>query len=263
MTTEEHTSAGIVLSGLDASNPLAFLAALGTLRTLSLAWPDRNVRMAWRQDAGAWRPVVKASVASVAGEIIDTLHSHLATMKGHCALSLGDDLKVSNHFFRQHARKAVVGAHSGSAASRTTAAFAASFACDALANNQGTVQDTALRTMSGAGHQHFLKTMRLIVEQTTAQHLQETLFELWKYDDPLTNLTLRWDPGDDSRYALQWRDPSGDPDRRCRCIHYSKERTTGKNPQAIRGLRSITRGRSASSAMSGRSSVVSSIPCPR
>src|SRR4051794_39113067 len=46
----------ILLSGLDGSNPLAFLAALGTLRTLSLALPDDRISMAWRIADGAWRP---------------------------------------------------------------------------------------------------------------------------------------------------------------------------------------------------------------
>ena len=38
MTTNTKTdTSNIILTGLDGSNPLAFLAALGTLRTLSLA----------------------------------------------------------------------------------------------------------------------------------------------------------------------------------------------------------------------------------
>lgn len=45
----------IVLSGLSGGNPLGFLAALGTFRTLSDALPGR-VRMNWRQESGGWRP---------------------------------------------------------------------------------------------------------------------------------------------------------------------------------------------------------------
>lgn len=47
--------AEIVLTGLNGGNPLGFLAALGTFRTLSDALPGR-VRMNWQQELGGWRP---------------------------------------------------------------------------------------------------------------------------------------------------------------------------------------------------------------
>jgi hypothetical protein len=40
------------IKGLDGRNPLAFLAALGTLRTATLTWPDLPCRMNWKQDEG-------------------------------------------------------------------------------------------------------------------------------------------------------------------------------------------------------------------
>jgi len=70
-------SDGILLRGLDGSNPLAFLAALGTLRTLTLALPDERVRMSWEQHDGAWRPRVHSTIASsddIAAAIVDTLN---------------------------------------------------------------------------------------------------------------------------------------------------------------------------------------------
>jgi len=45
----------VVFSGLNGGNPLGFLAALGTFRTLSDALPGQ-VRMSWRQGSGGWRP---------------------------------------------------------------------------------------------------------------------------------------------------------------------------------------------------------------
>jgi hypothetical protein len=84
--------------------------------------------------------------------------------------------------------------------------------------------------MAGAGHQHFLGFMRNIIATTTAEHLRKTLFDPWRYDDPVQNATLRWDPADDSRYALQWRNPSGDPSRR------SSGSMLGANRLAIEGL---------------------------
>ena len=78
----------------------------------------------------------------------------------------------------------------------------------------GQIADTAFRTMSGAGHQHFLGTMRTFIADTAPEHLDKAVFEIWRYDDPLEKHSLRWDPLDDIRYALRWDNPSGDRNRK-------------------------------------------------
>ena len=50
----------IELVALDGGNLLGYLAALGTLRVLTLAEPESDVRMSW-VDNGSWRPVVHHS----------------------------------------------------------------------------------------------------------------------------------------------------------------------------------------------------------
>ena len=47
MIGQKQSAGGLLLTGLDGANPLAFLAALGTLRGLTLAWPERRVRLSW------------------------------------------------------------------------------------------------------------------------------------------------------------------------------------------------------------------------
>lgn len=53
----------VLLKGLPADNPLGFLAALGTLVTVTRAWPrvdERNgVRLGWRPVMGGWRPELR------------------------------------------------------------------------------------------------------------------------------------------------------------------------------------------------------------
>lgn len=217
----------LLLEGLDAGNPLAFLAALGTLRTLTLAWPDRHVRMAW-QAVGGWRPVLLLEPLADAAEVVETLDRRLQLMRDHPAWSLGPDLSVSPEAFQGYARAAAEHAHVQG--DRVWADFAAAFGCESTLTINGQIQDTALRTMSGAGHQHFLEFMRLIVERTGSEHLEKTLFFPWRYDDPVEKQTLRWDPGDDVRRALRWRDPSGDPQRKRR------GGMLGANRLAIEGL---------------------------
>lgn len=87
---------------------------------------------------------------------------------------------------------------------------------DVITNDDGTMQDTAQRTMSGAGHQHFLKFFRELVSKTKADHLRRTLFSRWDYSDEGRGMNLRWDPLDDRRYALRREDPSSDPVRTMR-----------------------------------------------
>lgn len=200
----------ILLPGIDGANPLGFLAALGALRIL--AGEADAVRLHWTKHANAWRPVLTTQMLIEPGELVDHLHSKLAASVSNEAFSLGDNPSVPLDVFRNYAKAAMQSALDGK---RTYADFAAAFAGEyPPSDKDGKVSDTALRTMSGAGHQHFIKFMRNFIEQTRPDHLRKALFENWRYDDPVQNMTLRWDPSDDSRYALRWSDPSGDPDRK-------------------------------------------------
>jgi len=137
-------------------------------------------------------------------------------MAMHPAFAIGDDLTVSPDAFRSFVVSAVA---ASSRLDRSWVDFAAAFGCEAatlvVSGKKDTViQDTAFRTMSGAGHQHFVAFMCHIFRETTKRHLDKTLFEAWSYDDPTEKQSMRWDPIDDFRYALQWRNPSGDPTRK-------------------------------------------------
>jgi hypothetical protein len=237
MNAESNGAPGqaLLLTGIDGGNPLAFLAALGTLRTVTLALPAGEVKMAWTDRAGAWRPFLTTARPLSQDDVVAILDERLGRMAGHPALAFADDLNVKKSEFQTFAKAALAAAmEAGDADVRIAADFAAAFACDALSTEEGAVQDTALRTMSGAGHQHFLAFMRSIVKQTGPQHLKKALFARWAYDDAVANQTLRWDPADDCRYALRWRDPSGDPARK------KGGGMLGANRLAIEGLPLVT-----------------------
>ena len=199
---------GICLSGLDGSNPLAFLAALGTLRTLSRAVPDGNARMGWKPMAGAWRPAVTADGISSDESLIATLGDQLGRANRRASFEIGDDLSLPSTEFREHLTIAAAKACAGD---REDADYLAAFGCEACTTDDGTIQDTGLRTMGGGGHQHFLKFFRDIVAQTGLDHIRRALLQDWDYADDGRGLNLRWDPADDRRYAMRWDDPSGDP----------------------------------------------------
>lgn len=56
---------------------------------------------------------------------------------------------------------------------------------------------------AGQGLPFYAKEMR---KKVGIDHIQRTLFHAWDYQD--TGYSLRWDPIEDQRYALRWRDPS-------------------------------------------------------
>lgn len=202
------------LAGLDGANPLAFLAAVGTLRTATLAWPAREITLGWHLSDGLWKPLLGTQGISDRETLLEGLSRQLARMAGHPAFDVGDNLNFTPDQFRRYAETA----QELAASDDTMAAFLGSFACEGVVDDQGKqVADTALRTMRGAGHQDFVKTMRDLVGATTRDHLEHSLFSAWERAE--TGLGLRWDPQDDRRYALRWNEPSSDPTRTERGAH--------------------------------------------
>ncbi len=206
-----NTQNGNLLIGLDGSNPLAVLAALGTLRTLTLALPAESVRIGWEEEEGGWRPRLSLRHTFKPDDLIATLDSALRSGSSREAFKIGDNLNLKSSDFRKHVLCAAEKARSSDSRERTDADFLAAFGCEACIEDDDIIQDTGLRTMSGAGHQHFLKFFRDLVDKTDASHLSRTLFKRWDYADEGRGLNLRWDPTDDRRYAMRWDDPSSDP----------------------------------------------------
>ncbi len=208
---------GILLRGLDGSNPLAFLAALGTLRTLTLALSDETVKMSWDQHDGAWRPRVWCSLSNDGDALIAKINDAVSQAADRASFTIGDNLNLPAGDFRHHLLESLKKLDTAmTPTARIDADFLAAFGSDAIVNDDGSMQDTALRTMSGAGHQHFLKFFRELVAKTDADHLRRALFLKWDYADEGRGMNLRWDPADDRRYALRWDDPSTDPSKTMR-----------------------------------------------
>lgn len=194
----------LLLSGLDGSNPLAFLAAVGTLRVATEFEQENDWRLTWKLRNGAWTPLLFGGKCG-ASKLITSLRQAL---NGESApeFEFAKNLNISPEEFRRVAEQAQ---GESSRTTRRYADFISSFGCEVITTSDGKcIEDTALRTMSGAGHQHFLGTMKKLAEQTQNHHLRRALFESWDYADE--KLGLRWDPEEDRRYALRWKAPSSD-----------------------------------------------------
>lgn len=213
--TKRDQSCVLECPGINGGNPLGFLAAVGMLRTLSIAWPEDSVSLSWA-DRGSWRPIICATRPLSPEAVSDCLAKELKKMIAHPVFAFANDLEVAPDVFREIALEA---AASTSLRQRVWADFVAAFGCEAIVaekNGKAVIRDTDFRTMSGSGHQHFLAFLRNIVDRTDTAHIYKALFAAWRYDDPVENQTMRWDPVDDQRYALRWRNPSGDPSRKQR-----------------------------------------------
>lgn len=218
MSDETHS---IILTGLDGSNPLGYLAALGTFRILSTHL-DAKPHLTWNIQGGAWKPKIILNQALADSQLVEILNDQLCRMIDHPAFTFAKNPAVPVMQFTKLASDLIL--KSSIENDQRGLEFLAAFGSDAITDEKGLIQDTALRTMSGAGHQHFLKFMNDIAKNTNASQLGEALFGPWAYSD--TGPSLRFDPEDDRRYALRWKNPSSDASTSVR----------GANRLAIEGL---------------------------
>jgi hypothetical protein len=185
----------LTFSALKGSSLLGFLAALGAFRTLARLPQTGPLRIRWIPVTDSYCPVIQLPSPATLEVIVGQLHAALRGLAGHYVIIMDKDLKIPRTTFQKIASRATQDflTHSDRAAADLVAAFG----CDAVGNEDGTIQDTAFRTMSGAGHQHFLEFMNVLAKETTVEQVREALFGPWRYRDP--SPTMRWDADDDRR----------------------------------------------------------------
>jgi CRISPR-associated endonuclease/helicase Cas3 len=201
--------AELLLPGIDGANPLGFLAALGTVRILDDACPDRHVRLSWRQDGGAWRPVAHLEGTLDEEGLLGIVTKALAAQfESHPAV-VATRLRVRGAGALDADALRLLFLATSAEASRQQSATIEWLAC--LASDLGEDKTNQLQVVR---RDYFLENLRSIVERTEHDHLHRALLRPWDYADSLDNQSLHWDPSEDRRYAYQWYRPSGDPTRR-------------------------------------------------
>ncbi len=192
-----------VFRGIEGSNPLGFLAAVGASRLFDLMWPDCALRLRWIREGG-WRPEVSGLPMQDEVELCRALHEQAPWAPLEVFGELGNNLTVPRALFESVVRR--VGLDS-TAEDRRAPDFAAAFGSDVLDNkDKGRIEYTDLCFITGSGHQDFLGTAKGLAASSGPEHLREALFGPWKHADK--GLSMRWDPDDAKEYALRWRDPS-------------------------------------------------------
>lgn len=191
------------LTGLDGSNPLGFLAALGVLRVLHAR--GHEPRLAWSL-RGTWTPLLDVAIDREA--LVNSLDEDRARWAGELALQLsydkggGDgairDLKPRPEDLRRWLARLL---KEGSAESL---ALSAVFFAETAVDNNGNIKPTALHFT--AGQQQFLAMANDLQARVEPDDLVEAMWGPWTYQRELP--VLGWDNSASRDYALRASDPS-------------------------------------------------------
>jgi hypothetical protein len=206
-------SHSLVLSGLDGGNPLAFLAAIGTLAVLDRSVRVSTPRMDWVLQSGAWRP--RTYVGSQTNDqFIDGLGVALEESEALTKRVWEANRKLP--YAAQEFRALIVQVLAETTAdTRLGVDLLAALGVDALSNKDGSFLDTALRMVRSADSagNGMSAYAAWIIENTT----REQLCQIFAAGAPTRGegRSLRWDPAEHRARALQWGDPSKEPVLSC------------------------------------------------
>ena len=189
------------LTGLDGTNPLAFLAALGVQEVFT---PEaQQPRLWWSRDITP-HAIVDGDF-NIERIVERSLHvfnewqiSPVLTprLPNGSPMKKGDELKLASPDIRTFLAQA---RQADSAGALSTALVA-----EGSLDNNSAAKPTDLYFT--AGQQKFLDTARLILDRTSREDLIEGLEGPWAYKSELKS--LGWDVRDDRVYALRAYDPS-------------------------------------------------------
>ncbi len=203
------------LPGLDGANPLALLAAVGTLVVAdalsrsekSPAWLAGPVALSWGDDALAYTPVLHLSAAPpTPAAFTDFLAEHLArSPEDHPAKWIVGILGMKDVDLPDQIRTQC---RSCGPSDRPCLDWMTALACESVRDGASQLQTVR--------RDYLLGNLWSIMQRTTSEHLRRSLFEVWDFADALDNQSLHWEPSEDRRHAYQWHMPSGDPTRKKR-----------------------------------------------
>lgn len=193
---------GTHLEGLDGTNPLGFLAALG----LSVAFhhEGRTLRLWWSEGV---TPHAIVDEGLGLDEIAEVALKCFAAWKASAAVNprrsdgspmpKGDELKLQSGDIRAYLEHAM--------ASRPGSALAAALVAEGSLDKQGGAAKPS-DLYFAAGQMKFLDMARKVLAGASRDDVQRGLQGPWPYDSTLPS--LGWDVVDDRIYALRASNPS-------------------------------------------------------
>ena len=218
----------IVLTGLDGSNPLAYLAALGALVGLENA-DERPSQLSWRL-AGVWRPVLHTPLGNLEAVVAQLEQDRLRAAKDP-AIHFTYDKKGKQHpdvKARPEELHASLQRWAAEARPdhRNSLDWFTAFVSEGALDNNGAAKPTALHFT--AGNQTFLGMAVQLGEGVGPSELGQALAGPWTYDSKLP--VMGWDNTEARDYALRASNPALD----------KKLGNPGADWLALRGLKLLT-----------------------
>lgn len=193
---------GLMLHGLDGSNPLGFLAAVGVTIVADGFYP--GVRVGWRQTGRGWRPSFLGcgdDEREFSERILETLRRAPTTVFDIDNKMPYDVGKFSGALQETQKLSSIM--------DRRNADLLAGMGTELYPDKKGgQFQDSKFRMVrsgdsAGQGLPYYAKAN---LEKLDMERLHLTLFEDWDYKDERFNLGL--DPIGFQPHALRWYDPS-------------------------------------------------------
>ncbi len=206
--TSVEVCEGLLLRGLDGSNPLGFLAALGLFRVLGQSRGSEEFRMSWVPSGGTWAPVLHSSASppleedalltSLTQRLVNVIEDHPANLLGQL-----DPVSGDGPARRRLIREIAIGSD------RTRMDWASAIASDFAPPD-------SINQLQTTRRDYFFGNLSSVISRTNREHLRRAVFHPWDYSDALDNQSLHLDPSEDRRHAHQWNKPAGDPNRKTR-----------------------------------------------
>ena len=192
---------GTHLPGLEGTNPLGFLAALGVL--VAFAKEDEQPRLWWSDDVAPHAVVDEAfTVDRIATRALESFAHWSESPAANprrtdgSKMPKGDELKLTPGDIRTYLDRAARCDWSGH--------LAAALVAEGSLDNQGVAKPSDFYFM--AGQQKFLDTVRKVLNAVTRVDIDTGLEGPWRYESEI--LSLGWDVTDDRVYALRANNPS-------------------------------------------------------
>ncbi|MYD45561.1 MAG: hypothetical protein F4W92_04345 [Gammaproteobacteria bacterium] len=188
------------LTGLEGTNPLGFLAALGV--QVAFATKPTRPKLWWSDDVIP-HAITDHTVDCIVDQILNVLPlwkespSVNPTLNGS-SMPKGDELKMSSDNIRQYLDQACQ--------HQVTRDLGLSLIAEGSTDKKGASKPSDL--YFSAGPQKFLASIRKIMDGVSEDDIRSGLLGPWKYSSVLPS--MGWDVTDDRTYALRSRNPSSE-----------------------------------------------------
>lgn len=229
------------LQGIDGSNPLGFLAALGLLRVVPRAKLGFSGDGSFRAFLAACEKKGSDLAALVAADASSSEDSNApwrftytkAATKKQGAQEVAD-LKPPPDIFKRFMATCIESWLEGNA---EAAAYAAAYATDVAVDGKGNTKPTAFHFT--AAQQTFLGAVESIRASVNEKWVMTSLFE---GDGEHPGSNLRWNPSAERNWALMASNPSGDGTRVDAPLEWLAFRGLPLLPSFPHGMRIVTTG---------------------